>query len=68
MVRDQNGNALSADVRWKLIGDLACWGVTVWFGGAMGPATEVRRYYYRTREQARRGSIGDSIGQRGRVA
>ena len=29
--------------------------------------TDVRRYYYRTRDEARRASAADEIGERGRV-
>lgn len=66
MKRDQNGHIIYPDIR-RDVGTPG-WGVTVTFGGAMGPATEVRRYYYRTRKQARNGDIGDDIGRRGRVA
>jgi len=59
MSTDQNGNRLSKDVRREPDGT---WGVTVWFGT---PATNVRRYYYRTREQARQGDISDGPGQNG---
>jgi hypothetical protein len=51
-----------ADIRREENG----WGKTVVFGDRSYPAA-VRRYIYRTREQARYGDISDSIGQRGRI-
>ncbi len=63
-VRDQNGNRLSANVRRESDGS---WGRTVWFGGANGFATTVRRYFYRSRAEARKGCISDEIGRDGRV-
>ncbi len=66
MSRDQNGNMVTRSVRREDDG----WTVTVWFGGHPAPhsvATNVRRYVYRTREQARDGDIGDPIGVRGRI-
>jgi hypothetical protein len=63
-IRDQNGKTLTHDIRRE---DDGTWGCTVWFGGWNGFATNVRRYHYRTREQAEDGDISDDIGQRGRV-
>jgi len=62
--RDQNGRRLHADVRREEDGS---WGATVWFGGLNGLGTHVRRYYYRTRAEARRADISDSPGRRGCV-
>ena len=48
------------------------WGVTVWFGppwrdtSGNWTAQTVRRYYYRTRAQARLADISDNIGTCGR--
>jgi len=64
MIRDPNGNPLHSNVRREGDG----WGVTVWFGGFNGLGTNVRRYVYRTRAQARDGDISDSVGDRGRIA
>ena len=64
MTRDSNGNTLRADVRKE--GSL--WGRNVWFGGLNGLGTNVRRYYYSTRDAARGGCIADETGKRGRVA
>ena len=36
------------------------WGSNVWFGGWYAPATSKRRYYYRTRREARGADISDS--------
>lgn len=43
------------------------WSVTVWFGHRDNP-TNVMRYEYATRKQARAGDISDGIGKNGRVA
>ena len=64
MTMDMNGNAVTKSVRRESDGT---WGATVWFGGGLGPATDVRRYYYMTRRDARAADISDVIGQRGRV-
>lgn len=56
MVRDQNGRRVTRSVR-REAEDL--WGVTVWFGGWNGLATDVRRLTFRTRESARRADISD---------
>ncbi len=64
MVRDQNGNRLTASVEREGAG----WGATVWFGGQNGLGTNVRRYIYQTRDQARDADISDDIGRRGRIA
>ena len=63
---DQNHNPVHRNVERGPEG----WGVTVYFGSSQwgGVVTNVRRYYYETRQQARDGDIGDDIGQRGRVA
>jgi hypothetical protein len=52
MPRDQNGNELSRDIRKVTEGGTIGYAATVWSGGAYGPATDVRRYVYKTREQA----------------
>lgn len=68
IIRDQNGNRLTRDVRLETLKDGSeAWGVNVWWGGLYGFATDVRRYYYETRAQARRGDISDSPGQNGCV-
>lgn len=43
------------------------WTATVWFGHPAN-ATNVMRYEYATRKQARDSDISDSIGKRGRIA
>ena len=58
--KDQNGNALRANVRKAKDG---AWGSNVWFGS--NPATTLRRYFYETRDQARGADIGDEPGKRG---
>jgi len=63
-VRDTNGKLIHRSVKRERNG----WGVNVWFGGATGPATEIRRYVYRTREQARNADISHDIGSHGRIA
>lgn len=68
MIRDFNGNRVQANVRREDVGGRQLWGATVWFGGLYGVASDVRRYYYATRAAARRGSISDTPGKRGRVA
>jgi hypothetical protein len=66
MIRDSNGTPLNRNVRREANG---YWYVTVWFGGVNGMGTDVRRYGYRTREQARNGDISDDFGARtGRIA
>jgi hypothetical protein len=66
-VRDPNGQIVRREIRRD--GPDGSWGVNVWFGGALnGFTTTVRRYYYRTQEQARNGDISDDIGRHGRVA
>lgn len=64
MVRDPNGNRVCK--RIARAGN--SWAVNVWSGGWYGFATNLRRYYYATREQARMADISDGIGTRGRVA
>ena len=63
-VTDSNGKNLTKSVKEEEQG----WGVNVWFGGANGLGTNVRRYYYETKAQAQNGDISDDIGKRGRVA
>lgn len=58
---DQNGESVTQSIRKETAG----WGVNVWFGTK--PATTIRRYYYRTRAQARQADISDEIGERGRI-
>ena len=41
------------------------WSVNVWWGS--GYVTDVRRYYYRTREHARHADISHNIGKNGRI-
>ena len=62
MTRDTNGARIPMKVRMQSDGT---WGRTVWSG--RDHVTTVRRYYYRTREEARDGDISDDIGQHGRV-
>lgn len=59
IVRDQNGKQLSRNIVRD--GD-GYWGVNVWFGGLNGLATDVRRYRYRTRNQARAATVADAPG------
>jgi hypothetical protein len=61
-IRDQNGSIVTASITREEDGT---WGATVWFGSR--PATEIRRYYYATREYARHADISDDIGKNGRV-
>jgi len=63
-IHDSNGNRITRSIAREGDG----WGVTVWFGGLNGLATDVRRYVYATREQARRASISDAVGRDGRIA
>jgi hypothetical protein len=67
--RDQAGKILRAQVRWEQLADgRAAWGVNVWPRGTQEPPSEVRRYYYKKRDEARRGNIEDVVGERGRIA
>jgi hypothetical protein len=69
MTRDQNGNLITRNVRKaKTPAGKPAWAVNVWWGGAYGPATNLRVYFYRQREDARRGDISDDIGKHGRIA
>ncbi len=43
------------------------WGANVRPGGETSEGDTDVRYYYRTRDQARRASAADEIGERGRV-
>lgn len=61
-VIDQNGKAVTQSIRREQDGT---WGATVWFG--CNPATDIRRYYYRTRQAARKSDISDDIGKYDRV-
>ena len=63
IVRDSNGTRTSSNVKKEN----GSWGVNVWFGGVNGLGTNVRRYYYHTREQAREGNIAHDIGKYGRI-
>jgi hypothetical protein len=63
-VRDQNGNRLTQNIKREETSKGLLWGVTVWFGGWNGLGTNVRRYYYKTRKEARNADIscpGDFI-------
>ena len=63
MTRDANGEIVTKSVRREPLG---LWGATVWFGSHY--VTNVARYYYRTRTQARHADISDAPGDRsGRV-
>lgn len=64
-IKDSNGRPVTPSVSHDADG----WGVTVWMGGRNGLATDVRRYYYATRAQARAASISDAPGDAsGRIA
>lgn len=63
---DQNGQRVDRRVWWNP--DKRAWGADVYWGGGLGPATTVRRYYYVSRDAARRADLSDDIGKRGRVA
>lgn len=54
---DQNNNRVTSSVRREADGT---WGANVWFGS--GFVTDVRRYVYRTRAQARQADISDCPG------
>jgi len=55
---DQNGNPVYKDVRQNPINGL--WYTNVWSGGGYGePVSNIRRYGYGTRAQAREGNISD---------
>ena len=56
MVRDQNGRRVTRSVRREEDGT---WGVTVWFGGPPGIATNIVRLRFRTREAARFADISN---------
>ena len=62
--RDGNGARVFRNVAREGGG----WGATVWMGGYNGLATDVRRYVYRTRQQARFADISDTSGRCGRIA
>jgi nucleoside diphosphate kinase len=55
MTHDQNGNPIHRDIRQSSIDGL--WYTTVWSGSHY--VTNVRRYGYRTRAEARDGDISD---------
>lgn len=57
-MRDQNGNRVYQDVRRNP--DDGLWYANVfWGGGGGGFVSEMRRYGYRTRAEARDGDISD---------
>ena len=62
ITRDQNGNPVHQDIRREVDG----WHVTVWFGSY--PATNIRRYVYETRAQARKADISHTPGRFGCIA
>tara|TARA_R100000808_G_scaffold13927_1_gene33373 strand:- start:4919 stop:5110 length:192 start_codon:yes stop_codon:yes gene_type:complete len=62
MTRDQDGNPVHKNIEPDT---RTGWRVTVWFG--TDPATDIRRYVYLTRAQARRADISDDIGIHGRI-
>jgi hypothetical protein len=64
VVKDRNGRRICQRILHNPDGS---WDVTVWLGGANGFASEVRRYTYKTREQARRSDITHQLGQHGRI-
>jgi hypothetical protein len=56
--RDQNGNTLFSKVRQEPDGT---WSRLVWFGGALGPATDVRRVSgYLSKTAALAGDISET--------
>ena len=56
-IRDQNGNAVFRRIRLEEDGTWAC---NVWWGGLLnGFATNLMRYHYRTRREARDACISD---------
>ena len=56
MMRDHDGTPVRPRVRREADGT---WSVNFWFGGFLSPATTLRRYHYRTREEARGACISD---------
>lgn len=64
LTRDQDGDILRHSVCREKNG---LWGATVWFGGLYGFATNVRRYYYPTRRDARNACISDDDENSNRV-
>lgn len=66
MTSECNGQRLTPAIRQEADGT---WGVTVWFGGLNNFGTNVRRYRYATRAQARSANISHTPGDSsGRVA
>lgn len=59
MPYDHNGHPVYRNTRQNPDGT---WSTNVWFGGAFGPVTTVRRNTYQTRAQARAGDISDDFG------
>ena len=59
---DQNGNPVTKSVKRE---DDGTWSANVWFGSY--PATNIRRYKYETRAQARDADISDEPGKRGMI-
>ena len=61
-VYGSNQQVVTRDVRREADGT---WGVNVWSGSQY--VTDVRRYFYSTRDAARKGDISDAPGRHGRV-
>ena len=60
MITDQNGNRVTRGIRRDITAHgMQGWGVTVWFGGMNGFATDCRRIVFTTRAQARAADISD---------
>lgn len=63
---DIHGNPLNRETRQEPNGS---WGTNVWRPGLNGLVIEPpRRYFYRTRREARSANFNDPIGRNGRVA
>lgn len=63
-VTDVNGRPVYMDIQPEKDGT---WSRNVWSGGVNGLVTDVRRYRYITRKEARNGNISDVVGRNGRV-
>jgi hypothetical protein len=60
MSRDQNGNPVLAKIRRVRHSDgREGWAATCWSGGTYGPALDIRRNVYATREGAKRACVSD---------
>lgn len=59
-MRDQNSKRVARRIRQEP--EHNGWGVNVWFGGANGLCTSLRRHVYRTRREAREASIATHHG------